>query len=329
MKKNLLVTLADKNYLVHAKQLFSAAYFNAGWQGDYMVIVPDEDKNDPGLEWFQSKGILVNKLPSFYQGQVGGMEAIRIIKFHLFTSEFKKWEHVIYVDVDTLIRASLDELIKVKGLAAVKELGVLNLSSQFTSQKNIEEKTSPIFRELRKEFNLKTSMFNTGILVINTNLINADTSNKLNQLFNKYQEVMTGSDQAAFNLMFYKRWQKLSPIYNSRYLSGSLNWWHIKLEKIKGIIIHFPGKDKPWLSSNYFYQEWKANLDKADKIDLNNIPKGNNWTKWQARNYSMYLSFRYIFVYVYYFIDIKVGKIGIVLKKYSPRLYWALKRLKG
>ena len=32
-KKNLLVTLADNNYIDQAKQVFSSVYFNAGWSG--------------------------------------------------------------------------------------------------------------------------------------------------------------------------------------------------------------------------------------------------------------------------------------------------------
>ena len=48
MKKNLLVTLADENYIDRAKQLFSSVYFNAGWKGDYMLLaheIPEEKLN--------------------------------------------------------------------------------------------------------------------------------------------------------------------------------------------------------------------------------------------------------------------------------------------
>ena len=48
MKQNLLVTLADKNYIQQAKQLFSSVYWNAGWKGDYMLWaheIPEEELN--------------------------------------------------------------------------------------------------------------------------------------------------------------------------------------------------------------------------------------------------------------------------------------------
>ncbi len=64
MKKNLLVTIANKDYLLLAKQLFSSVYFNAGWKGDYMLLsclVPEED-----LKWFRQKGILIKEAQPFY-----------------------------------------------------------------------------------------------------------------------------------------------------------------------------------------------------------------------------------------------------------------------
>lgn len=51
MKKNLIVTLADKNYIDQAKQLFSSVYFNAGWNGDYMLLAHEISESE--LRWFK------------------------------------------------------------------------------------------------------------------------------------------------------------------------------------------------------------------------------------------------------------------------------------
>jgi hypothetical protein len=59
VKKDLLVTLADANYVDQARQVFSSAYWNGGWSGDYMLLaygVPERD-----LQWFRDKGILVTE----------------------------------------------------------------------------------------------------------------------------------------------------------------------------------------------------------------------------------------------------------------------------
>jgi len=45
MKKHLLVTLANENYINQAKQLFSSAYFNGGWDGDYLLLAHEIPEN--------------------------------------------------------------------------------------------------------------------------------------------------------------------------------------------------------------------------------------------------------------------------------------------
>jgi hypothetical protein len=49
MKKNLLVTLATKDYILLAKQLFSSVYFNAGWKDDYMLLACQVSEKGPQL----------------------------------------------------------------------------------------------------------------------------------------------------------------------------------------------------------------------------------------------------------------------------------------
>ena len=52
-KKDLLVTLADRNYINQVKQLFSSVYWNAGWKGDYMLLTHEIPEKD--LKWFRTK----------------------------------------------------------------------------------------------------------------------------------------------------------------------------------------------------------------------------------------------------------------------------------
>ena len=86
MKQNLLVTLADKNYIQQARQLFSSVYWNAGWNGDYMLLshgIPDDE-----LKWFTDKGILVKKCQPLHDKSIGlGYDPIVLDKFYLFTPE--------------------------------------------------------------------------------------------------------------------------------------------------------------------------------------------------------------------------------------------------
>jgi len=98
------VTLADKNYVKQAKQLFSSAYWNAGWKGDYMLLshkVPEKE-----LKWFRKKGILVKKCELFDKKDFEYWPPTILIKFYLFSTEFKKWKNVIFLDADIFVSFS-------------------------------------------------------------------------------------------------------------------------------------------------------------------------------------------------------------------------------
>ena len=117
-KKNLLVTIADEGYVDAAKQVFSGAYFNAGWKGDYMLLsykIPEEK-----LKWFRDKGIIVKKCePLVDEKKFGRWFSAALSRLYLFKTEFKKWNKIVYIDGDMIIRASLDDLLKINGFAAV------------------------------------------------------------------------------------------------------------------------------------------------------------------------------------------------------------------
>ena len=88
MKKVLLVTLADKNYLEYAKQVFASAYFSAGWKGDYMLLAYNCTQKD--TEWFRKKGILVKQFQPFFRQPVAMTPLSYMTRLYLFTLEFKK-----------------------------------------------------------------------------------------------------------------------------------------------------------------------------------------------------------------------------------------------
>lgn len=329
MKKNLLVTLADKNYIDQAKQLFASVYFNAGWKGDYMLLahkIP-EDK----LRWFREKGILVKKCQPIYGRKIGRkkLPPIALGKFYLFSPEFKKWNNVIYLDTDIIVRASLDRLTKIKGLAACPS----NLMyKKFVKPKFKYEKT---YDRLKKNYDLKERAFNSGVMVFNTKIITKKTFSKLVKLFHKYKKITIGGDEPIINLLFYKKWTRLPAVYNIPPII-MLRIYNTKPNEIRGIILHFPARDKPWLSKNPFYEEWKNNLNKANLIDLKNIlPAREYWTKKNIEEYCNYLQKRSNrFLYRRYVwktwltIDKTIGLIGILLRKNSPSVYYKLRAIK-
>jgi len=286
MKKALLVTLADKNYIDQAKQLFSSVYFNAGWRGDYMLLaheIPTEK-----LKWFRDKGILIKKCEALYKGHTGRLPLAVLSKFYMFTPEFKKWGNVVYLDADMIVRASLDNLLRLKGFAAVAEH--YKLKGQF---RGLREHNKRLFDRLKKNFKLNRPSFNTSLMAFSTDVIKKDTFSELKRLFMLYKELhsdMVG-EQPSLNLLFYEKWKKL-PYFYIAHPEGIKQYYRIKNEKVKAIAMHFACQH-PWNPNNYYYQEWKHNLDKAEQIDLKN-PRSpcKRWTKWEIQRYWLSLRAR-------------------------------------
>jgi len=270
MKKNLLVTLADRNWINQAKQLFSTAYWNAGWKGDYMLLSEEIPEKD--LKWFKEKGILIKEVKPLYKKRIGSMPPGVLDKFYLFIPYFKKWKNVVYLDSDIIIRNSLENLANVKGFAAVVNFADPRLEHQI-----VENRKKFFLRRSKGKFNLDEISFNSGVFAFSTDIIKQNSFEELKKLFSKYKKESQFGEQLTLNLYFYKRWIKLPLFYNIHpiYLE---KYCGISPKKINGAILHFPRYDKVdkrcWDKGNYFYKEWKFNLERAELIDLNDVHKG-------------------------------------------------------
>ena len=344
-KRDLLVTLADKNYILQAKQLFSSVYWNAGWEGDYMLLsheIPEEE-----IKWFSDKGILIKECKTLYNGKMGdGIYSMSVLdKFYLFTEEFKKWGKVVFLDADIIVRASLDKLRNTK-----------SFSSPITCKSNFrvffrsgESKELSILAE---ECDLSRPAFNSGVFSFDTSIIKEDTFEKLLTILKKYAAICP-ADDCILNLLFYDQWIPVPIVYNTRENQ-------VFFKKIDGIVLHFERpynkkNYKPWNEENPFYQEWKSNLEKAESIDLKKIQKGKQWNNYKIKYYSFLLNiciyvnmisdvltpvfrkFKDFFVYklkysLIYFMGTpnrSIGKIGEFIKKNNPDLYYKLKKVIG
>ena len=335
MKPNLLVTLATADYIDQAKQLFSSVYFNAGWKGDYMLLayeIPEEK-----LVWFRERGIgvkhckqLHNSLSSNIQyNDIDSEKDISVeqkrfvtrfrnlpvvfSKFELFTTEFKKWNTVVFLDADIIVRYSLDKLLNLKGFYAVPDLDNLSLKDQFFVHRS--KPLGYLYEQLKTNFNLNTPAFNSGVMAFSTDMIEEDSFQRLLDIFLQYYNSSTYGEQPILNLFLYKKWKKLHPIYNV-FANSLVQRFHISTKKIDGITLHILSEDKPWLPSNPFYTEWKKNLEKAEFINLKERPKTSYFFGTSKKiHYFLFIECRKVLYEVYYFLDRQIGRIGIFLRK--------------
>lgn len=320
MKSSLLVTLADNEYINQAKQLFSSAYFNAGWSGDYMLLahkIPDKD-----LKCFSDKGILIRNyegifaekdLKKLHDESIKNYEKehlnIILDKFYLFTDEFKQWDNVVYLDSDIIVKSSLEELSGVEGFWAARDMG-FKLKHQFIDNEN------RLLDELKNQYNLNKKSFNSGVMAFSTDIIQKNTFYELKNFINKYISITKFPDQCVLNLILYKKWKELNISYNA------LN----VLKRISNkSVVHFAGQLKPWEKENFYYPEWEKNLENFDNINLekpaSNIKKIG---KPEMRHNSLCFEIELLERSAHNFM----GQTGTFLKNNFPWLFYLLKNKK-
>lgn len=208
-KKNLLVTMADAGFLKQAKQLFSSVYHNAGWQGDYLLItnnLPDEDR-----AWFEDRGIIVFDKPFLSNSPLNSdCPAIHLSKLYLFSSYFKKWQKIIFLDADIIVRGSLDRLLQVKKISAAWGMPMHFKDELYFGNEAARDDFLLRYRHLR----LGRKIFSSGVIAIDSDIISDQTLPELLALYEKEREFLLFNEESLLNLYFYKQWERLPLFYN-------------------------------------------------------------------------------------------------------------------
>jgi lipopolysaccharide biosynthesis glycosyltransferase len=194
--------------------------------------------------------------------------------FYLFTPEFKKWDNIVYLDSDILVRASLEKLSTVKGFWAVDDCR--NLENQFINQKKDKNviwnrEYDKLLNKLHTKYNLLRSAFNAGVIAFSTDIVKENTFKELNELSNQYMQIAGLADQSILNLFFSMTWKRLPAVYNVFFVGPAEKKW-LNCKKIKGVIIHLFAQNIPVKPEDCFYDEWMNNLTQADKICLDKKP---------------------------------------------------------
>ena len=334
----LLVTLADRQFLDQAKQLFSSVYHNAGWRGDYLLLAHDIPETD--LAWFRDKGILVYECTPLADGPVGcghgNYPAVVLDKFYLFTPYFRKWQKILFLDADIIVRASLDRFLPESGFSAPNATD-LNLKKEFNSRLDPN-----LWAEMNSDHPLRGPSFNTGVLAFDTGLITNDLFSRLMAQYKRSGHLNYCGEEGTFNIIFYKNWQKL-PIICNAYPDFIINAFGVKKERLHAVILHFACHViRPWMPENPYYEEWKNNLRLAETMDLPRpLPAAKIWSDQEVRHNVWFLNFRMLFPicawrerlrscgrWLISRPDWLAGQIGLLVKKISPAIYREIVRFK-
>ncbi len=244
-------------------------------------------------------------------------------KFYLFTPFFKQWKRVVFLDADIIVRASLDKLAHGKEPFSSPNAHGTSLRKEFIKK---TKNNRQLFGRLKKEYPLRGKAFNSGIMAFQTSLIESDSFEKLMDLYRRFGELNKYGEEATVNLLFYQNWNMLSSLYNT-YPWRTHHLYDLSYNKIQAIVLHFVRETtaKPWLKTSPFYEEWSANFERADMIDLTHpreAPK--TWTPDEEKRHLRFLAVRKFLTFyrrLLFAADWTIGRVGLVVKKLSPALY--------
>lgn len=323
-RNKLIATLIDENHIDAAKQLFASTYLNSGWDGDYLILA--HNIKDEKLIWFKTRGIYVYKTKALdNQNCPGGYPPIILSKLYLFKEYFKKWKKIIFLDADIIVRNNLDKLLESKIFAAPQNNN-MGLKDEVVLDK--------FKKKYKKKYDLKSPVFTSGIFSFNSNIIDKDTFKKLLKLHQDNREEFKYNEESVLNIFFYKNWLPLSDLYN--YNPDHLkNMYYLNIfKRIEPILYHFFCVTKPWNPKSSFYNEWTSNLSESENINFQKMPhvkEKYNIYKLEKKLFILKNSINKIrpLLLIPSLIDRQIGKIGLLIKKYYPKLYQKIKRRKN
>jgi lipopolysaccharide biosynthesis glycosyltransferase len=173
-----------------------------------------------------------------------------------FHNEFKHLDKIIYLDVDMIVKAPIEELYYtcMDSMYPLSAVGIRKLN-----------KTYDIYEECKKIYNLKNeySYFNAGVYFTSLQYWRDNNiKEKIIEIMKKHKNSEKGlfklGTQPILNIVFANNFNILKYCWNT----GGLGYKNIPYEKIrKAKILHWTGNQKPWLKNGRYKNLWeKYNL---------------------------------------------------------------------
>ena len=275
MNSKVFVALADKKFIEHSKSLFYSAKVDGKWDGDFVLIVPEEDRDTFDEKEFTDKGIEI-----FFGKTLPGNPKAHYYKYYLWTEYFKKWDWIFYCDMDVLFFNKIDFNLKgkKKDILYTNDCNGTSLNIQFEYRDWQTEKFDDEQKEKSKWIDDNYSelpSFQSCFMLFHKDLIQDNTFENLINLHNEYYVyynlVSDGltEEQSILNVEFMGRWKKLGDKFVNAYpRAQELEWeWEEMIKpfednkdyKSEGVIaLHFYQYFQPWSEHNLrFNPIWK------------------------------------------------------------------------
>jgi lipopolysaccharide biosynthesis glycosyltransferase len=278
--KRVFVALANKKFIEYSKSLFHSAKVDGKWDGDFVLIVPEEDRDTFDEKEFTDRGVEI-----FFGKTLPGKPKPHYYKYYLWTEYFKKWDWIFYCDIDVLFFNEIDFDLdnRQKDILYTNDCNGTKLNIQFEYR---DHKVEEFDDDQLEKYNwitenyLNLPSFQSCFMLFHKDLIQDNTFDNLIKLHNEYYVyydlVLSGltEEQSILNVEFIGRWKEIGDKFLNAYpRADELEWEFDKMGepykderdyKSDGIIsLHFYQFFQPWSKHNLrFYSVWKEYNDR-------------------------------------------------------------------
>ena len=281
MNSKVFVALANKKFIEHSKSLFYSAKVDGKWDGDFVLIVPEEDRDTFNEKEFTDRGVEI-----FFGKTLPGKPKPHYYKYYLWTEYFKKWDWIFYCDMDVLFfnKIEFDLESRQKDILYANDCNGTCLKFQFEYRdfevKRFNEEQQQKYEWIQENWSWDTPSFQSCFMLFHKDLIKDNTFDNLMLLHNEYYVyydlILDGltEEQSILNVEFIDKWKKLGDKFLNAYSrANELNWEFDKMDEAyedkedyrsDGIVaLHFYQFFQPWSEHNLrFYPVWKEYNDK-------------------------------------------------------------------
>lgn len=258
--RSVIATIATESYLDMAKQLFSSAYFDGAWDGDFLLLKFGKIKNEK-LAWFMQRGIYVSPAEIIDQ-EAPFAKHILLSKISIFSNDLRqKWDKIILLDSDMIVRAPIRNLRSVQRIGAVQGIAKpLNKHKIYRPTRKDPISLRRKYETLKHMADLNAPSVNGGLYVLDTSWIAPHTYDSIKAHYQAFSELLV-SDERIIGT-FFGRNIELLPLHYNTYVKAY--FLHSPANEM-GTILHFlDQKKRPWERNHPFYSVWKKNLDRAE-----------------------------------------------------------------
>lgn len=200
--------------MTHVPYLVSAILNKGMWEGDICLVCRNEEHE------------IVQKLRKHdvHIYVPHGTTESFFLKLHLFSTYFKKWDLVLYLDLDFLILGDLNRLVE-RNTPNLGTHCLLADEENKTIRFTLDDHDGDCLSTIARDCDLDTYNFNSSCMIYKTSFIESQTVDDLLTLahrldsVNKHTGAEKGTDQPILNIHFFGKWGQLVSV---RYFKNAM-----------------------------------------------------------------------------------------------------------